>query len=425
MRVHLHNDSDAVLELVDQGMVSGHFTPGGHPPARVDPGQRTRISSEGTLLAGQAFSGAEGHVTYRVSGTGPAGDLHISWNSPLMESQYENTFQVTAPDGWEVGHWGGQGHEGQLEVRLRRTALRLVRGFHPRGRGLPFDNGGWGAGLAVLTVGFVWNRLLESLPEPLAALGIGRVDEDWLPFTKASAGLCGGMVYTAMDYHHHRLLPDPAAPQPTSADDPLYAHVRRRLWDSFDVGGGGHRWLGYSSPHYPNGDDGVIQDVLGLAKGRSWVSYREAWPAIQADVDAGRPSPVGLVRTATLDVGDNHTVLAYGYRRSGQVVTLHVYDPNDPGAEVQLRFDVTSTGGEVHVTRLVGGVEVPQTHRIWAFFRIDGYEPVRPPGGRRITSLRDAVAVSGPERPRGDSVRDAMAAAGPGGGSTTAWVRSL
>ncbi|WP_298990231.1 hypothetical protein [uncultured Pseudokineococcus sp.] len=430
MRVHLHNDSDAALELVDQGMSSGQFTPGGHPPPRIEPGQRPRISSEGKLLATAPATGAQGHVTYRITGTGPVGEVHVGWNSPLVESDYGNTFTVTAPEGWEVSHWGGQGHEGRLEVRLRRSAVRLVPGFHPRGRGLPFDNGGWRAGLPSMTLGHVWNQLLDSLPDPLGdVLGIVPVDDDWLPLTHAEDGMCGGMVFTVMDLFHHHLVPDPSTRQPVSADDPLYAHLRQRLWDSFDVGGRGHRWLAYSSPHYPNGDDGVLQDVLGLARGRSWVSYREAWPDMQADIDAGRPSPVGLIRTASLEIQHNHTVLAYGYRRSGQTVTLHVYDPSahlpDRGnPEVQLHFDVTSTGGEVHVRRTVDGVREDGRHRIWAFLRIDGYEPVRPPLGRRITSLVDAVRATTAGRPGPDSVREAMAATG-GGASTTAWVRSL
>ncbi len=75
----------------------------------------------------------------------------------------------------------------------------------------------------------------------------------------------------------------------------LSEFIRDRLWDSFDVDGEGHR-LGYSSPHYPNGDEGVIQAV-GLTRGRSWIAHREAWPQIQQNIDGGNLSPVGLIQT--------------------------------------------------------------------------------------------------------------------------------
>jgi hypothetical protein len=93
----------------------------------------------------------------------------------------------------------------------------------------------------------------------------------------------------------------------------LFQFIRGRLLDSFDIIGSGHRWLGYSSPHYPNGDEGVIQ-VTGLARGRAWVTYRDEWPRIRDDIDAGRPSPIGLIQTDSLDIGRNHKVLAYAYQ---------------------------------------------------------------------------------------------------------------
>ena len=237
---------------------------------------------------------------------------------PINRSQYGNTFHIWAPPRWEVSHWGGQGHEAELETRLRRTARRSVPNFNPHGRGFVFSNS-WSSDLPAISVGFLWNRLFESLPGPLGDLGISRViDENWLPITHADAGLCGGMVYTVMDYYQHHLLPPEQSTNPSSPDDALFKYIRDRLLDSFDVTGQGHRYLGYSSPHYPNGDEGVIQNVAGLARGRSWVTYREEWPRIQADIDAGKLSPMGLIQTDNLDVGSNHQVLAYAYEKSGQ-----------------------------------------------------------------------------------------------------------
>jgi hypothetical protein len=395
MKVFIRNESDATLALVGDEIEHGEYTPGWHPPRSIPPGDRKGFQGEGDAVLGVPTTGTEGRVRYQITGAGPVGEIYIHWNSPLIESQYANTFHVWAPPQWEVSHWGGQGHEAQLEVRLRRTARRTVRGFSPRGRAFVFANS-WDRELPVISVGFLWNRLFESLPGPLGDLGIDKVvDENWLPITHADAGMCGGMVFAVMDYFHHHLQPPETSGSPTSRDDPLFQYIRDRLWDSFDVGGQGHRWLGYSSPHYPNGDEGVLQNVAGLAFGRSWISYREAWPQIQADIDAGRLSPIGLVQTDNLDIGSNHQVLAYAYEKSGQLVTLHIYDPNKARQEAALEFDVTRTDGEVRVKRMLDGrLDADQGKRIWCFFRLNGYVSKTPVNGRRISSVREAVLAS-------------------------------
>jgi hypothetical protein len=426
MRVFIRNESDATLIRTHDELHPGSWTSGEwRPPDRIGPGERKGFQAEGDVFLGEATTGTEGKVQYVIAAlTGGGEELVVEFDSPLIESQYGNTFHVKAPPGWEVSHWGGQGHRAELEVRVRRTARRAVPRFHPHGRALAFSNKHWSGDLPVVSVGYLWNRLWESLPGPLSDLGIDKlVDEDWLPITHADGGMCGGMVYCVMDYYARHQAPPDQASSPSSADDPLFRHIRDRLWDSFDVGGRGYRWLAYSSPHYPNGDEGVIQ-IAGLAKGRSWISYREEWPRIQDDLDAGRLSPVGLVRTDNLDIGSNHQVLAYAYEKSGQEVKLLVYDPNEGRAEVALGFNVAATDGEVHVWRHVEGQTGPDdSKRIWCFFRIDGYEPRDPPGGHRFTSLRSGIGAATAQRPP-LSLRGALAESG-GGGSATAWLRSL
>ena len=232
----------------------------------------------------------------------------------------------------------------------RRSARRMVPGFSPKRNGFRFPNS-WPPDLPAMTVGLIWNRLLDSLPEMARnSLQIARVDENWLPLTHADAGLCGGMVFSVMDYWQKGQRPPIVSRAPQSATQPLFIHVRDRQWDSFDVAGGGYRFIAYSSPLYPNGDEGVIQ-VMGLARGRSWVTYRDEWPKIRNDLDAGQLSPLGLVQTDSLDIGKNHQVLAFGYEQSGQQVTMFIYDPNYPGVTTEFSFDITDTSGEVHIGR--------------------------------------------------------------------------
>jgi hypothetical protein len=422
MHVFVSNESDATLTFGNDEIAHGQYTDGWSPPGVIAPGQRSGFQGEGSMAIDEPTTGTEGRVSYNiVAPDGGGGELYIHWDSPLIESQYGNTFHVWAPVNWEVTHSGGQGSDAELDIRLRRTARRNVANFNAAGRGFAFPNH-WDGSLPVISLGFLWNKLFDSLPGPLGELGISRlVDENWLPITHADAGLCGGMVYSLMDYYAAHQLPPLNINPPDSRDDVLFIYIRDRLWDSFDVGGEGNRFLGYSSPHYPNGDEGVIQAV-GLTRGRSWITYREAWPQIQQDIDAGHLSPVGLVQTDSLDIGNNHQVLAYAYRKSGQDVTLCIYDPNEAQKEVELRFNITQTDGEVHIGRFVDQQEV-NPHRIYCFFRLNGYTPKMAPNGRRITSVKEGVRASTDQRPP-YSVR---AAVGNGGiaGSVMNWLHTL
>ena len=420
MHVFVSNESDATLTFGHDDIAHGQYTPDWSPPRVIKPGQRSGFQGEG-LLTIEPTTGTEGHVWYNIAApNGSGGELLIHWDSPLVESQFGNTFHIWAPAGWEVTHSGGQGRDATLEIRLRRTARRNVPNFNARGRGFAFTNR-WDGGLPVISLGLLWNKLFDSLPGPLGKLGIGRLaDENWMPITHANAGMCGGMVYALMDYYAAHLLPPEQITAPNSRDDALFTYIRDRLWDSFDVGGEGHRFLGYSSPTYPNGDVGVIQAV-GLTRGRSWVTYREAWPQIQQDIDAGRLSPMGLIQTDSLDIGKNHQVLAYGYEKSGQDVTLHIYDPNESRQEIDLKFNITQTDGEVHIKR-VGG-DPANDHRIYCFFRINGYTPKMPPKGHRVASVKEALRASTDQQPP-YSVRTAITR-GSSTGSVMSWMRSL
>lgn len=418
MKVFISNQTDTVLSLSNSELLHGDYTPNWSPPAVIRPGEHAGFQGEGNIAPfNQAVTGTEGRVHYNIAAP-DGGELYIHWDSPLIESQYGNTFHIWAPTGWEVSHSGGQGHSAELEIRLRRTARRSVANFHAKGRGLAFKNK-WDGGLPVISLGFLWNKLFDSLPGPLGELGIGRViDENWVPITHADAGLCGGMVYAVMDYYAAHLLPPEQTTAPNSRDDALFQYIRDRLWDSFDINGEGHRFLGYSSPHYPNGDEGVIQ-AIGLSRGRSWVTYREAWPQIQQDIDANSLSPVGLIQTDNLDIGSNHQVLAYAYEKSGQDVTLYIYDPNEAQQEIALKFNITATDGEVHIER-VGGNR-GNDHHIYCFFRINGYAPKMPPNGRRTNLVKEAMRASmAPPY----SVRTAVAA-NQSAGSLTSWLHSL
>ena len=163
--------------------------------------------------------------------------------------------------------------------------------FDPARHALPFPNA-FPSGTPVLT-----------LPTPLGRVRIG----------DAARGLCGGMVFAALDGFLWG-VPPPAAPTPG-----VVRHLARRLLASWD---------------FP----------FGVLKYYDWQRRPQAalhrltreleWPHVQAQLDAGVPVPLGVVKPAGLDprrLPENHQVLAHGYDEVAGAVRLSIYDPNYPG----------------------------------------------------------------------------------------------
>lgn len=213
-----------------------------------------------------------------------------------------------------------------------------------------------------------------SFRTPFGSIGIGN----------AAAGLCGGMVFAALDYWH-ALKPVPVSrPAP---DTQLYRFIVRRLIDSWHVPAGvaGYYWR----MNLPDGDSPLT--VLGRPlisrplvsrppAGRRGLSRRtieQEWPRVKDRLDRGVPVPLGLVTVASVSpgqLGRNHQVLACGYRLAGQRVTVEVYDPNsgqDDGVHIQF-----GTSGPAGAATFRHNINIGWPVR--GFFRI-AYSPVTPP----------------------------------------------
>ncbi|HEX9123106.1 MAG TPA: hypothetical protein VF984_07060 [Actinomycetota bacterium] len=159
-----------------------------------------------------------------------------------------------------------------------------------------------------------------------------------------------------------------------------------RLFDSFNLPLGPVRYLELMNPPLPEGE--TVWSRLGLTPhGRAWRTVKEEWPKVRAEIDAGHPCPLGLVRmkstnplglvrmksTNPFDLKENHQVLAHGYDLVGSWLTLHLYDPNEPG-----RGDVTMTLSLTSSTRAADITVFPPGPTVFAVFQV-AYQPATPP----------------------------------------------
>ena len=159
----------------------------------------------------------------------------------------------------------------------------------------------------------------------LVHLGIGDI----------SRGLCGGMAFAARD-RFERDEPAPVDVTPPSAASPLFTEIVDRQFDSFGT-------LLVEVPLR------FLVAALAQERRRQRDTARVAWPAIRADIDAGRPSMIGLVRRPGIhalarDFG--HQVVGYRYDVRQERVAIGIYDPNHPGDDtVEIGFERGPAGG--------------------------------------------------------------------------------
>jgi len=138
-----------------------------------------------------------------------------------------------------------------------------------------------------------------------------------IPVGDASYGLCGGMVFAALDFYHCGIGELPKTPEPA-----LRRYFARRLVDSWNLPFGGVRYYAWQMR-----SGGLLRKTIA-----------NEWPRIRARLQAGVPVALGLVKARghrLRNLSQNHQVLAYGYDfddAEGRV-TLRIYDPNYAGDE--------------------------------------------------------------------------------------------
>jgi hypothetical protein len=229
----------------------------------------------------------------------------------------------------------------------------MATSFLPSRHGFGFDNA-WPTQPAVV------------VPTPFGDINLGR----------ANAGLCGGMVFAALDFWNAKAAPPTARPAPRS---PLYEFIVRRLIDSWQAPAGVARyfeWMGLPDA------DGTALQLFGrpilTQRGLAWRTITGEWPRIRLDLDRGVPVPLGVVTVSSRqprDLAQNHQILAYGHRTAGSRVTLLVYDPNRGRRDdVSIAFDTSAPQRPTVFTHNLGIGRSP----VRGFFRT-GYRVHRSP----------------------------------------------
>jgi hypothetical protein len=203
-----------------------------------------------------------------------------------------------------------------------------------------------------------------SVRTPLGRIGIGN----------AARGLCGGMVFAALDYWHAAAKPPASRPAPGS---PLFRFIVRRLIQSWRVPIGVARYYHWMNLPDADAPGGLAGPARRRRRGLRTRSISVQWPRVRALLESGEPAALGVVTVASanpLELGHNHQVLAYAYRLDGTEVTLQVYDPNTgPADDVSIRFDTAaqSTAAFTH------SIDIGRPVR--GFF-LTAYTPALPPG---------------------------------------------
>jgi hypothetical protein len=247
---------------------------------------------------------------------------------------------------------------------------RAVPGFLPSVHGLPFAN--------------------RFPPGPTVTLA--GLDPRWMGLADASAGLCGGMALTVRDLFEAG-VPVPLEPYPPANGSPRFRALVRRQVESLDWFRVPLRYLDLQAfrPDPPRG----VAALLRREPARV-VAVLLEWPRIRAEIDAGHPAVVGLIRSSGASprlLVRNHQVLAYAYEEDSGGMVIRVYDPNHPGRDdVALEVSITPrTAGSVRPARERIAVRQSTGEPLVGFFR----QPYPPP--RSLRAWRSPRTVARPQ----------------------------
>ena len=156
---------------------------------------------------------------------------------------------------------------------------------------------------------------------PGPTIRLGPIDPRWFGVGDASQGLCGGMVFTARDLWHASVEP-PSDVEPPQNGSARFRSIVRRQVESLD-------WMRVPLRFF---DLSSFRPAPGRRR-REDVTLDDEWPRVRAELEAGRPAMLGLIRQASANpflLGLNHQVMAYAATWDERAIRVRIYDPNWP-----------------------------------------------------------------------------------------------
>ena len=151
-----------------------------------------------------------------------------------------------------------------------------------------------------------------------------------LPFDIRTGGLCGGMVYSALDYYYAR-MPIPQQLYRPAERTPLQSYIYNRQLNSLSPNLDKWAEVGFN----PNGARNSEFFEWGL-KGFGGGRLQE----LKELIDRGQPAVLGMQGAGGARDGGGHQILAIGYKMGRyrgdlgnfkEELEIYVYDPNFPG----------------------------------------------------------------------------------------------
>lgn len=165
----------------------------------------------------------------------------------------------------------------------------------------------------------------------------------------ATAGLCGGMSFSALDYYFAGMPIPSQTSVPSAVNDALGQYINARQEESVLTNFGG--W----AVQILNTDDHAL----------NYWSTHDEWNKLKAAIDSGVPVPLGV--GIYLNGGASHQVVGVGYREAAQERWILTYDPNNPRSESYLHL----APGALHWSDELGGD--------WRGFFVSAYQARNPP----------------------------------------------
>ncbi len=204
-----------------------------------------------TILDTRFGAGASLDGVPQAGATG-SGEIIATWNCEGASSIHFQVEAFSRPAGAEAG---------------AAPVTRQMTDFLPSRNGWPFDN------------------TFKKVP-PFKLIGE-------LRYGDASKGLCGGMVYSALDYYIAGMELPAIPPEELSSykspiQGPVFDYLGKRLFNSFDIPQGVLSYIELMHPSLP--DFQKVSRVPRFApQSRAWRTIRVEWPAIKRNWTPGIP----------------------------------------------------------------------------------------------------------------------------------------